>query len=279
MNRFTTFILLILACAQLPASAADEPAAPIALNSPISVCVEDRFWPPSSFFLDGEGHGLQIAMIRHLMTALGIEHTFQRMPWNRCFASATEGNTDAILGMLYIPDRAARFHFPAGADKLEPIPEALQLIDFLIITRVGTKEPDFSNGGLPPSTIGVAIGYPAAASYREKGASVVEVSNHKGLFDLLIRGRVNSLHVAEPLYDFFQTRPAYAGKFNTKPNPKNIGPLYIGFSKNTTVPQPVIERIWQELAKVRADKTLMQTLRHEAYRMSTVCLKTPSRCE
>lgn len=248
-------------------------------DRPVTICVEDRYWPPSSFFVDGEAQGLQVTMIRTLMTRLGIEHTFQRMPWNRCFSSASGGTTDAILGMLYLPERNKDFQYPKGAKTLLSNAKALQHMAFLIVTREETELNQPSRENLPPSPIGVPMGYPAADSYRQLGANVVEVANHKDLLDLLARGRINSLHLAKPLFEFFISQPAYAGKFKAHPNPENIGPLYMAFSKQSSLPLPVMERIWEELARVRADKKLMQKLRADAFRLSAICLESPARCE
>jgi polar amino acid transport system substrate-binding protein len=253
------------------ASAADAPS--------ISICVEDRFWPPGSFFIDNQAAGIHIALTRRALSKVSFSPEFPQMPWKRCLAAVEEGEIDAILGAAYREERAPYFQYPEGATDVAEHAMGLELVTFVLVSRLADPIADLMKGALPPQPIGVPLGYVSATTFREQGARVVELMNHDGLFDLLNRKRVNSLVLAKPLFEFYDAQPIYAGKYKQNNLPDRTGPLYLAFSQNSPLPRETIEAIWLAIAEARKDEAYMNTALTTARAQASLCLADPKRCE
>jgi len=267
------FSMLILAQAGVQAGA------DLQTDKPFTICMEDRFWPPGSFFVEGTPRGTQVELVKMVFTELNHPVTFLKMPWKRCLASVAEGDTDAILGAAVRDNRRALFHYPEGATDEHEHPQSIDFMEFRLITRKGTKVADLMAGEDPPQPVGVPLGYVSGETLREQGVEVVEVMNHAGLMDLLRRGRVNSLMLSETLFRFFAVQPENAGKYEMHRVPGRSGPLYLPISKRSHISEKDRLTIWKKIAEIRSRERTMYDIRQKAYKEAARCLEDLPRCD
>ncbi|MFC3053402.1 substrate-binding periplasmic protein [Kordiimonas pumila] len=246
---------------------------------PVSVCVEDRFWPPGSFFLNGKALGTHVEIVRNAFEQVAIPFTFIKMPWKRCLAALKTGELDAVISISYLESRNKAFYYPKGATSNTPHPQSIEQVDFVLVTKEGYPVGDIMNGAIPPQPIGVPLGYMSAERMEKTGAQVVQLMNHQDLFDLLQRGRVNSLILAKPLVDFFITQSNYEAQFKQTRLPDHSGPLYLAFSRKSKLSEEKMQAIWTAIEAVHADADLLAKLTALSYSQATVCVHNLTKCQ
>jgi len=250
-----------------------------ATAAPLSICLEDRFWPPNSFLVEGEPAGTHVAIVQQAFKALPYSITFKAMPWKRCLTAVKRGEVDGILSAAFREDRNTFLHYPPAPSSIEPHPSSLGVVGFAVITNTKTDLTGIKNGSLPPQPIGIPLGYMVVDVYRDRGARVVETANYSELYELLRRGRVKSLVLSEPLADIYAKHGAYRGLFKSMPLPGRSGPLYLGLSRNRGIEAEKISKIWQAIANVRANQKQMQTINAKAQKDAYICLMDDHLCE
>ena len=250
-----------------------------ATATPLTICVEDRFWPPGSFFVEGQPVGTHVAIIEQAIKTLPYSVNFIAMPWNRCLTAVEHGDVDAIMSASYIEDRNRFLKYPAEATSTLPHPSSLGTVDFVAVANIETDLNGIDNGALPPQPIGIPIGYITIDIYRQRGAQVVGIANYNKLFELLRRGRVKSLILSGALADIYIKHGNHQKTFKTKSLPGRSGPLYLGFSRKSPLSSEQISEIWQSIAHVRSDKIQMQKINDKAQKEAYICLQDNQTCE
>jgi polar amino acid transport system substrate-binding protein len=274
MTLASTFrIFLLLFCLTSQAYSSDVG------RRPVTVCVEDRFWPLGSFFVDGRPAGTQISLLQRAFEENALVYKIIPMPWKRCLSATANGDIDAVLGAAYRPSRAEKYRYPDGATNVAPHTQAIGQTSFVLVLNKGKKVSDLSKGLLPYSPVAMPIGYPTAETLRKQGVTVVEVVKSSDLFDLLSRRRVGGLLLIGSFADFFRTRPTVGDKFEYHPMPQSPTPSYLAFSRKSTLPVPVIQTIWRSVATARADNSFVAAAQEKARSEVALCLADPDKCE
>jgi len=264
------FITKVLSAAPSPAPSID----------PISICVEDRFWPPGSFFKDGKAVGTHIVQARKAFERVNLPYRFEKMPWKRCVQAAGSGAVDGILSISLSTDREAVFHYPVGATPIAAHPESLEHVTFVLVTRAGDAVP---RAGEPiPKALqpmGIPLGYNAGPYYGAQGIEEVHLSQKVDMLSVLARKRVNSLLMAQPLYTFTLSQRLDSAAFHQTVLPELQSPLYLAFSRKSDVSEELRNAVWNAIAALHSDEAAMKAIRDQAHKGAAECLAALSRCK
>jgi hypothetical protein len=250
------------------------------VEDPISICVEDRFWPPGSFFKDGKAVGTHIEQARRTFEQLNLPYQFEKMPWKRCIQSAASGAVDSILSISHSEDREKTLHYPQGANSTDEHPESLEHVTFVLVTRVGDTPPR-AGEPIPKSLqpIGIPLGYNAGPYYGAKGIDEIHLSQKVDMLNVLARKRINSLLMAQPLYTFTLSQRLDSAAFHQTKLPELQGPLYLAFSRKSDVTEAERKAIWRSIATLHSDEATMKIIQDQAHRDAAQCLAAHSSCE
>jgi len=271
-----TLVLFLILLFLVPPPA--QPA--IRKHSGVTICVEDRFWPPNSFFVNGKAKGTHISLLEAAFKAINLEYSFLKMPWKRCLAAVEKGEVDAVLAAEFREERKQIFRYPAGTPGAQSHSQAVEMMEFIVVTRAGTDVTSLAGGdGIPPNPVGVPLGYLSEASIQSLGQETVEIMNHKDLFDLLDRQRVNSLLLSRTLFDFFHSHPDYSGKYTAHKINGHSGPLYLPFSMKSTLSPETIQTIWQAIESQHRDADFFAASMKAAYHLANDCFNDMMICK
>jgi polar amino acid transport system substrate-binding protein len=87
----------------------------------LTVCVEDNISNP---FYDTTGGILRGGILTKLVSEVASKNQFRAefvvLSWPRCMDKVPSGEINAILGIIYTPERASVMAFPAGAEQQDP---------------------------------------------------------------------------------------------------------------------------------------------------------------
>lgn len=69
-------------------------------------------WDPYTFTEEGRATGFEIDIARQTLLSMGLRPEFIKLPWKRCLLYMKEGTADAVVSLLYTPERATYVRFP-----------------------------------------------------------------------------------------------------------------------------------------------------------------------
>jgi polar amino acid transport system substrate-binding protein len=89
--------------------------------SELKVCIEDISYIP---FIDSNAEKLSDGLLVKLVDVSAGQNKLKvkliRQSWPRCLSQVATGEVDALMGIIYTPDRSREMVFPKGADKPNP---------------------------------------------------------------------------------------------------------------------------------------------------------------
>jgi polar amino acid transport system substrate-binding protein len=87
----------------------------------LTVCIEDNVSTP---FYDSAGEKLKGGLLTKLVNQVAsnnhLQTEFIMLSWPRCMEKVASGEINAVIGLIYTPERAATMAFPPNADQLNP---------------------------------------------------------------------------------------------------------------------------------------------------------------
>lgn len=79
---------------------------------PLTIGAEE--WPPYEYLENGKPCGINVDIINHIFSRLGITPDYQFFPFTRSLMLADKGGIDAVLSVSFQPDRDSKFYFTDG---------------------------------------------------------------------------------------------------------------------------------------------------------------------
>lgn len=232
-------------------------------TTPISICTDNNFWYPFTFVKGNTVTGLHIDIIRKALQNLGYQPVFKPMPWQECLSEAKEGKVDGVATASYKDERAAYFNYPVGAASDKKSPFRVSQIEYRVITSALDKEGKPStyvfNGDIKelPQPVRGNMSYSLIADLKKEGISVVEEKHAPTNFKKLIKEHTGSIVDLNEVAQYYNLQPEFTGKIKVQPHPLISKSYYLVFSKRGTISLEQAQKIWDEIAKVREEPSIM----------------------
>ena len=229
----------------------------------ISICTDTNFWYPFTFVRNNQVMGLHVDIIDKALRDLGYEPSFVASDWTTCLNNAKQGLVDGVATASYLDDRATYLNYPQGAatDKLSPM--RVTQVEYVVITPTenakGEKNTYKFSGDLQsiPTPIRVPKNYAVANDLKQAGLTLKEGPHSLDNFKDLLKDHEGSVVDLEEVAEYLNTQPEFSGKLEVQRKPLNLKSYYLAFSKKGSIKPKEAEQIWQEIAKVRDDTSLM----------------------
>lgn len=141
-------------------------------------------WPPYVHEENGVLRGLDYEAANIVLQRLGVEATWQLLPWKRCLLALEQGQADAILDIFHTPEREATIIFPS---------EPMSRIELVLFYNKARPYPFKTLNDLQGLKVGTSAGYwYADKAFRESPLFTREPApSHEANFGKLLRERVD----------------------------------------------------------------------------------------
>ena len=141
-------------------------------------------WPPYIYEVDGQLRGLDYETTQAVLERLGIQTTWELMPWKRCLLSVQQGKADALLDVFHGEARNTWIVFPE---------EPLSTVEFVLFYHRENPHRFQKIEDLTGLTVGVSAGYwYANPGFRDSPLFTREpAASHEANFGKLLRQRVD----------------------------------------------------------------------------------------
>lgn len=141
-------------------------------------------WQPYVHEENGVLRGLDYEAANIVLQRLGVETTWQLLPWKRCLLALEQGQADAILDIFHTPEREATILYPS---------EPMSRIDLVLFYNKASPYPFKTLDDLQGLKIGTSAGYwYSDPAFRESDLFIREPApSHAANFGKLLRERVD----------------------------------------------------------------------------------------
>jgi polar amino acid transport system substrate-binding protein len=231
---------------------------------PIVICTDANFWYPFTYVNhEQNAAGLHIDIISAALKKLGFQPLYRPNTWQSCLAQAKAGTVDAIATASYLDDRAVFLNYPEGAANDQESPWRVMQVNYVVITSLfnekGQPNTQSFNGSLHdiPHPIRVTAHYSVIQDFEKAGLPVKTGESSLSNFKRLLKDHNGAVVDVEAVASYFLKQPEFSHKLMIQKKPLNNKSYYLAFSKRSPIKLGEEKIIWQEIANVRDDPTLM----------------------
>ena len=243
--------LLIVLVAWAPALSANDE------KNLLHICTDVNFWAPYTLVVDSKPAGIHVQIAERVLKQLDINFQISAWPWNRCINGARAGYYDAVVSASYTEERAQDFYYPPDAAQAAQSAWRVTQAEYMVVVR----SPDYfdwnGDNKVLPMPIGLPLGYALVNSFREDGLEVMTATKYSNLFNMLDRGRINSLVVLRQTAEMYISEERFAGRLMFLKLPQRSKSYFLLASKRGKINEVTAQKIWQGIAVVREDKAQM----------------------
>ncbi len=261
----TGFMLraLILAAILMITRTALADSAELTLPPSFTICTDTNFQFPFSFMKDQKPVGLHIDIIDRALHSLGIKPHYEPATWSGCLNRAKAGMVDAVATAAYMDERALYMYYPSDAPNKDPSSWRITEVEYKVITSLLDKR------GLPnhfqfdgniahvPEPARVPTGYFIVHDLEKARLHVQEGPTSLANFQSLVKEKTGCVVDLAEVAQKLSLQPEFADQFYIHQKPLVIKSYYLAFSKGGHLNLVQAQQIWDAIAKVREDKTLM----------------------
>lgn len=136
-------------------------------------------------------------------------------------------------------------------------------VEYLVITAAenqkGEKNTYVYNGDLKtiPNPVRISTGYSIIENLDQAGLKVEENSSSLDNFKKLVKEKTGSVIDLEDMTKYLSTQPKFNKQLIISSEPIVSKSYYLGFSKKGKINEEDQNKIWQEIAKVRENPSVM----------------------
>ena len=225
----------------------------------ISICSDANYWFPYTFDENGASRGLHVDLVTSALAKLGINAVIEPLPWKRCLFSAKKGHYDAVISASYKQGRAEYLYYPDDAALGGISTQRLTQVEYTILTLKSHAFDFDGDYSKIPEPVRVPLGYSIADDLSKKGLFVK--TSTKGIYNSL-RNLVNHKEgsiVTTKDIAVLVVKDKSVG-LHVSSVPIKSKSYFIAFSKKTALMDSERVEIWNNIAALRDDETLMSTL-------------------
>lgn len=257
LHSSTTAARLLLLGAMGPGSTVSA-AADVAAEKVVRICLDETEAAPLSFEdADGTVRGINADLARIPLEALGYKVEFKRLPWRRCIDhEIRSGASDAALSAAWSKAREEYAWFPRNADadgRVCRSPYALICNGPVLLVPVESAYRFKGNRQDVPQPVRITLGYAQVAEYRQRRIKVDEGPSDLANVSKMLRDGTGSALVWRTVIPSLEEGPATKGRFRIVDEFNELSDGFLPFSKSGKLTQAEVERVWEEMAKRRAD--------------------------
>ncbi len=237
----------------------------VVMPQSFTICTDTNFQFPFSFMKDQKPIGLHIDIIDAALHSLGIEPRYEPTIWSGCLDRAKAGSVDAVATAAYMDERALYMYYPLDALNNDKSSWRITQVEYKVITSLLDNHGNVNhyqfdgniNNVLEP--IRVPTGYFIVHDLQKARLTVKEGASSLDNFKSLLKDRTGSVVDLAEVAEQLALQPQFANQFYIHPQPLVIKSYYLAFSKGGHLSLDQAQQVWDAIAKVREDKTLMAT--------------------
>lgn len=219
-------------------------------------CSDENYWYPFTFAKGGQATGLHIDIIAQAMKNLGHQVVFKPLPWQRCLEEAKTGRVDGVATASYKPERAEFLNYPDDAASAKKSKWAVSQVEYIVVTPSASGYQYGGDAKTLPTPVRIPRGYSVADEIKKLGVTVDDgAGGDEQNFAKLARDGKGSVVTLPEIAEKQLQKPAYAGKMAVSETPYTTKSYYLPFSKAAAVAPDDMQKVWAEIAKVRASKS------------------------
>jgi polar amino acid transport system substrate-binding protein len=262
MNTLAARYVLWSCCAMSLGMTQNVIAKEMGAEKIITMCVDNNDWKPFSFISKGTATGVFIDLMKGGASKAGYKLRFKPMPWDVCIKQVQEGNLDGAVPASYKAERAAFMLYPDDAATNNDSKWAVGKADYVVLVKIGTKDGDYEYSGdvkTLPQPVFVPRSYSIADDIKKQGLQVSSNARYDevNLYQLL-QSSGGSAVAAGVAVEAILTNKFFANKFKVSKQAFTTKTYYMPFAKTTKVPKADVQKIWDEIAVLRADSGWMR---------------------
>jgi polar amino acid transport system substrate-binding protein len=244
----------------------------------ISICIDQNFWGPWSFAELEEPAGIHIEIARRALENLDYTVEMEAIPWKRCQVLNEHGNYDALVSLSYKDSRAEYLYYPADAATAKKSRWRVTQAEYVIVTHVESHYEWNGDDLTLPEPVRLPVGYGTVERLRAKNIEVQTSAGYKNLFAMLARDKTGVVIAPGLPAEAFVQSEEYAGVLKILPEPYTSRSYFMGISKKGRISEQEAQHIWDEIARIREDRTIMDAIVKKVDAQIEQCLSERARC-
>lgn len=228
----------------------------------IKMCVDNNDWKPFVFIEKAKIKGIFVDLMQGGAEKAGYKIRFKAMPWDVCLNQVKTGNMDGAEPASYKAERAEFMIYPDDAATNNDSKWAIGKADYVVLVKIGTKDGDYEyNGDVKtlPQPVFVPKSYSIADDIKKQGLQVSSNARYDevNLYQLLQSSGGSAVAAGVAVKAILEGK-FFADKFKVSRQAYTTKTYYMPFAKTTKVPKADIQKIWDEIAILRADSAWMR---------------------
>lgn len=228
----------------------------------INLCVDNNDWKPFAFISKGKVQGIFIDLMRGGIEKAGYKANFRSMPWDVCLNQVKAGNLDGAVPASYKADRAEFMNYPDDAATNHESKWSVGKADYVVLVKVASKDGNYEYDGDPktlPQPIYIPRSYSVADDLKKLGLQVSTNARYDevNLYQLL-QSNTGSAVAAGVAVNSILENKFFAGKFKVSRQSYTTKTYYMPIGKSSQIPKADMEKIWDNIADLRADNAWMR---------------------
>lgn len=244
----------------------------------LTICIEDSFWAPNTFVVDGVEAGVHVEISKQALSNLGITFKMPATSWNRCIEGGKSGYYDGVLSASYDHAREVYFYFPPDAGVATISKWRVTANNAVAVVRAEDfKEWDGKEENLP-KPIGMPLGYSMEKLFRAKGLPVVSSHKYSDLLHMLLKGRISSTLMPLSTAEFYMSEYDNWKYLRILETPFRVDSYFLLLSKKGKANWQTATDIWNEIAKLREDKAFRREITVKVDKQLDYCFRSPPNC-
>lgn len=221
----------------------------------------EKAWFPYAFEKNGKATGIHIDIVKEAIKKAGFDVKFVTAPWKRCLLNVKNGKSDAVIGASYKYERAKFANYPKDAKiKGKKSKWRVDQVEYVVVTMKSKKYNYKGNIGTLPQPVRAPYGYSIVNDLKKEGLKVDTAKNDIKNFRKMFRDNDGCV-VTNPLAATqFNRKGKFKGKLYISKKPIKSKSYHIIFSKKSSLSKGDMQKIWNEIKKIRNNKRKMLKL-------------------
>ncbi len=226
----------------------------------IKIATDMSNWYPFTFKAKGNSAGMHIDIVTKALINLGHQAVFTPMAWKDCLNKTGIGAYDALVSGSYKAKRAQTLVYPPDAATAVKSKWRIMQVEYVLVTPVAHSFEYKGDINTLPTPVRAPLGYSIVDDLRAKGLKVITNNTRRNLksIDRMQQGCVitppeNAIRLIKEL--------EFKDRLKIHAKPVKSKSYFMLFSKQAKkFSQPEIEKIWNEIVKLRDDEQFMKQL-------------------
>ena len=226
------------------------------------IAYEDSPSPP---YVNPDGTGLDLVLVREACTTLNIELRLECLPWKRCLVMLEAGKLDGLSSASFTAERNAFARYPELDDGTLDAQRQLHTDTYALYRPIGSSlhwDGQRLHGLQGP--IGAQSGFSVIAQLTALGATVDDSSKHLApIIERMLAGRVvGAAFMVTAAEAHLRANPGLSTTIERLDPPLIEKPYFLIFSRQTYVNQAALcESVWHTMAVIRGSEEHRKRMR------------------